>query len=162
MCSSDPQPQILNDKEQRHMLDVRELVQLADMVSKGSMTLAAGLAVVIAWTGAKGKHRGMPFGTIIGVLTVATIGVIVYILLQTQGFDALFVRFHEVAFTNDLWLMNPETDILIRMMPGMLFEQAGKEILRRGLICFMVTDILLMLINVIVGGMIRRQLAKND
>lgn len=159
---TDELPQVLGDKERQHMRDVRTLVALAQTVSKGLMTIAAGLAVVIAWTGAQGKHRGMPFGTLIGVLVIATIGAVAYFLLQTQGFEALFVRFHEIAFTNELWLMNPETDILIRMMPQTLFEQAGKEVLRRALIGFTVTDLLLMSVHLIVGGMIRRQLAKND
>ena len=32
-------------------------------------------------------------------------------------FNSLFVLFHKVAFTNDLWLLNPQTDLLIRLMP---------------------------------------------
>ncbi len=157
---TDAQPEILNEKERQHMLDVRALVQLAQTVSQGCMGVAAGLAVVIAWTGAKGKRRGMPFGTLIGAAIVAASAFGVYALLNAQGFEALFVRFHELFFTNDLWLMNPETDILIRMMPQLLFERAGMELVRLSVQSFMITWILLMLVYMIVGGMIRRQLSE--
>lgn len=157
---TDAQPEILNEKEQQHMLDVRVLVNLAQTVSQGCMGLAAGLAVVIAWTGAKEKRRGMPVGTLIGAGIVAAAAFGVYALMNAQGFEALFIRFHELFFTNDLWLMNPETDILIRMMPQLLFERAGLELLRLALQSFLITDILLMLVYMIVGGIIRRQLSE--
>lgn len=157
---TDVQPEILSEKEQQHMLDVRALVHLAQTLSKGFMTVAAGMAVVIAWTGAREKRRGMPAGTLVGVGLIA-LGVFgVYAMLNAQGFEALFIRFHELLFTNDLWLMNPETDILIRMMPQLLFVRAGQELVRLALQSFLITDILLMLVYMLVGGMIRRQLTE--
>jgi len=104
----------------------------------------------------------MPFGTLFGVLIVAGMAGGAYVLLNVQGFEALFVRFHEVLFTNDLWLMNPETDVLIRLMPQILFERAGMELVRLALRSCMVTWILLMLVYVLVGGIIRRQLAEKN
>ena len=159
---TDAQPEILNEKEQTHMLDVRNLVRLAQTMSKGLMTVAVGIAVVIAWTSALNKRKGMPFGVIIGALLVAGTAAGVYALLNTQGFEALFVRFHEIFFTNDLWLMNPETDILIRMMPQLLFERAGRELVRLALQSFLITWMLLMAVYFIVGGMIRRQMTRKN
>ncbi len=157
---TDVQPEILSEKERQHMLDVRALVNLANTLSKGFMTVAAGMAVVIAWTGAREKRRGMPAGTLVGVGLIA-LGVFgVYAMLNAQGFEALFIRFHELLFTNDLWLMNPETDILIRMMPQLLFVRAGQEVVSLALQGFLITDILLMLVYMLVGGMIRRQLTE--
>lgn len=159
---TDAQPDILNEKERVHMLDVRALVRLAQTISKGFMTVAAGIAVVIAWTSAMEKKKGMPFGTLVGVGSIA-LGVFgVSALLNTRGFEALFVRFHEIFFTNDLWLMNTETDILIRMMPQLFFERAGLEVVRLALQSFLITDILLMLVYTMVGGMIRRQLTQKN
>ncbi|MBR5288510.1 MAG: DUF1461 domain-containing protein [Clostridia bacterium] len=157
---TDAQPDILNEKEQQHMLDVRSLVRLAQTLSKGFMTVAAGLAVVIAWTSALGKRRGMPWGVLVGALLVAGSAVGVYALLNAKGFGALFVGFHELLFTNDLWLMNPETDILIRLMPQLLFERAGMELVRLALQSFMITWALLMAVYFIVGSMIGRQITR--
>ena len=33
------------------------------------------------------------------------------------GFDSAWTRFHEIAFSNDLWLLDPDTDHLIQMFP---------------------------------------------
>lgn len=36
---------------------------------------------------------------------------------------------HRMLFINDNWLLNPATDILIRMMPQNLFETALADVL---------------------------------
>ena len=36
-------------------------------------------------------------------------------------FDSLFVLFHRLSFSNSLWLLNPRTDLLIRLMPTDFF-----------------------------------------
>ena len=36
-------------------------------------------------------------------------------------FDGVFRRFHGLLFSNDLWLLNPETDLMIRMLPEQFF-----------------------------------------
>lgn len=159
---TDAQPDVLNEKEQLHMLDVRRLVRLAQTVSKGCMTVAAGMVMVIAWINAMEKKKNMPFGVAIGVLILAGAAVGVHILLNTQGFEALFIRFHEIFFTNDLWLMNPETDILIRMMPQKLFERAFREVVRVALQSFLITWILLLAVYGLVSSMIRRQLTHKN
>jgi len=159
---TDVQPEVLNEKEQLHMLDVRRLVRLAQTVSKGCMTVAAGMVMVIAWIRAMEKKKSMPFGVVIGALILAGAMVGVHMLLNTQGFEALFIRFHELFFTNDLWLMNPETDILIRMMPQLLFERAGMELVRMALQSFMITWMLLLAVYGLVNSMIRRQLTHKN
>ena len=126
------------------------------------MTLCAGLAVVVAWTGVKAKRRGLPFGLLVGALLVVTGAACATLLLQAQGFEPLFVRFHELFFTNDLWLMNPETDILIRMMPQLLFERAAKGVLLKGAAAFAVTGVMLAVVYAVFGGMIRRHLTERE
>ena len=36
-------------------------------------------------------------------------------------FNAVFTLFHEIFFDNDLWLFDPATDYMIRMLPEGLF-----------------------------------------
>ena len=159
---SDAQPSALNDREQQHMRDVRALVQLAQKASQLCMTLAAGFAVAIAWTGAQQKRRGMPAGVLIGSAVLAALMGGAALLLRTQGFEALFIRFHELAFANDLWLLNPQTDILIRMMPQLLFERAAKDVAAKALQIFMIMWVMQCAIYFLVGGMIRRSLTERD
>ena len=156
------QPQILNDKERQHMLDVRSLTQTAGGMSKTYLTVAAVLAVLSAWTGAKLKRRMRP--KLVGSL--GAVGVIMLLVqgvmneITAGGFAGLFVQMHETLFTNDLWLMNPAEDILIRMMPQPLFEQAllnGASIALRMMVIVLV---MLMIVHFIVENMLRRQLEK--
>ena len=48
--------------------------------------------------------------------TMVLIGLIVSI-----NFNYFFTLFHKVFFTNDLWLLDPKTDILINMVPEQFF-----------------------------------------
>lgn len=43
-------------------------------------------------------------------------------------FSSAFTFFHKLLFTNDLWLLNPETDLLIRICPSGMFAALGLRI----------------------------------
>ncbi|MCT1989293.1 DUF1461 domain-containing protein, partial [Helcococcus kunzii] len=36
-------------------------------------------------------------------------------------FSSAFVKFHKIFFDNDLWLLDPKTDLMIRMLPEKYF-----------------------------------------
>ena len=38
-------------------------------------------------------------------------------VLSFLDFDALWTRFHQIAFRNDLWLLDPSRDYLIMLFP---------------------------------------------
>jgi len=160
---TDMQPEILTEKEQQHMLDVRNLTQSAAGMSKTYLTIAVVLAVVSAWTGARLKSRIKP--RLIGGLAAVTVIMVIVQNIINQvtggGFEALFVQMHEAIFTNDLWLMDPNTDILIRMMPQPLFEQALLNGANQALRMFLVVWVMLLVVYEIVSRMIRRHVAKN-
>jgi len=155
---TDAQPDVLNDKEQQHMLDVRGLTQTAAGMSKTCLSLAVALAVVTAWTGAKLKRRVLPrlIGGLAAVSMIALLAVSVMNQVSAGAFEALFVQMHEALFTNDLWLMNPAEDILIRMMPQPLFEQALLNGANQALRMFLVVWVMLLAVYEIVSRMIRR------
>ena len=54
----------------------------------------------------------------IGALLLVLAALLVWGMVD---FDSLFILFHHLAFTNDLWLLNPATDLLIRLMPVAFF-----------------------------------------
>ena len=161
---TDVQPAVLGEKEQQHMSDVRDLTQAAAGMSKTHMSLAAVLAVVAAWTGAKLKRRVMP--RLVGVLSAVTVIMVLVQNIVSQiaggGFADLFVQMHELIFTNDLWLMNPDTDIIIRMMPQKLFEQALLNGASHALRMFIVVLLMLAAVHLMVERMVRRHVAKGE
>lgn len=154
-------PDVLNDKERQHMLDVRGLVNLAQNASQVCTMLAAALAVVVAWTSA-GRKKPVLLGAFIGLGVLIFAALLFALALHGGGFSALFVRFHELFFTNDLWLMNPETDILIRMMPQLLFERAAMDVCLKAVVSFAVTAAMIGVVYAVFGGMIRRHLTERD
>lgn len=99
-----------NQKEQTHMADVQQLFQLCSRVSLGSTILT-----LVGWLTTR---RSPSFWRIVRrtVCCVLTY-VACLVLLACIDFDSLFILFHQVAFTNDLWLLDPQTDLLIRLMP---------------------------------------------
>jgi len=45
----------------------------------------------------------------------------VIIVIAINDFTSAFIKFHEMFFSNDLWLLNPMTDRLIQMLPEGFF-----------------------------------------
>lgn len=51
-------------------------------------------------------------------------------LICALDFNRAFIAFHHLFFTNDLWLLDPATDLMIRLLPETFFAQvAGRAAL---------------------------------
>ncbi|MBQ8201849.1 MAG: TIGR01906 family membrane protein [Clostridia bacterium] len=102
-----------NQKEQQHMEDVQSLFRLCRMICFVCLGGYLLTELYLLW-GDKDRTNWRTFRrTLLAVLAVVT----AVILLACIDFNSLFVLFHKLAFTNDLWLLNPQTDLLIRLMP---------------------------------------------
>ena len=98
-----------NQKEQHHMADVQDLFRLCRFIA----WLGWGV-VIFSGLSARRKLAWRTFRrTLLAILAAVTI----IIIAACIDFDSLFILFHKVAFTNDLWLLDPRTDLLIRLMP---------------------------------------------
>lgn len=98
-----------NQKEQQHMADVQDLFRLCRFISW------LGWGVVIF--GGLSALRKLSWRTFRRTLLTILAAVTALIILACIDFNSLFILFHRVAFTNDLWLLDPKTDLLIRLMP---------------------------------------------
>lgn len=106
-----------NTREQTHMADCLQLFHLC----RGIMLLSAAVTSLCILVLVLGKHWGR--GTV-GFLTGNGLVLLLCLTLVVWGladFEGLFVRFHQTFFSNDLWLLNPQTDLLIRLMPTQFF-----------------------------------------
>ena len=140
-----------NAREQAHMADVRGLIALARAVAFAA--LCAGLAL-LGWglffagkaslpgpetiNGKQAFRQGVRLG-LAGLALLAS-GLAVWAILN---FDGFFVTFHRLAFTNDLWLMDPRTDLIIRLMPTSFFIALG----RRGALLALLAPAFLLVIS---------------
>ena len=150
----------LNEREQAHMRDVHALILAAQRAAQLCVGIAAGLAVAAAWTGARLRRRRR--AVLLGGACAVVLLAIAACAGMRGGFTPAFYRMHELLFTNDLWLMNPETDVLIRMMPQLLFERAAVSVAQRAGVSFAVICALLAAVYTVVGGMIRRNLSERE
>ena len=107
---------LFNTREIIHMKDVKGIVQ-----GMYILTYIAGLVVVgyLAWgfqrIGRRFLRPALRRIRKAGLLTIgslATIGSIIGV-----GFPFFFTLFHEIAFRNDFWMLDPRRDFLVVMFP---------------------------------------------
>ena len=110
--------------EADHMADCRDLIRLT-----GNLRWTTGAAVLIPAAGLLlRRRRAFAAGLLAGLCTAGVV-ITSVLLWAVADFDGLFVTFHRVAFSNDGWLLNPQTDLLIRLMPVNFFVSLGTRIL---------------------------------
>lgn len=151
---------LLNERERQHLCDVRDLVWHARRLSGALVALAAAFAVAAAWTCAGHKRRARPalLGALCGAGALTLLALALLLAMRFGGFAGLFVGMHRLLFTNDLWLMDPSTDLLIRMMPQPLFEAALSRVLAEALGALAVILAMLAALYGLIGGMIDKNL----
>lgn len=110
--------QCFQPHEAAHMADCRDLILLAERLRWicGGAALLFFAAGLLIGKERKAFRRGMILG-----LRAAGAAACVLLIWGLIDFDGLFTVFHRVAFTNEGWLLNPKTDLLIRLMPTALF-----------------------------------------
>lgn len=106
--------QCFHDYEQQHMADVKALFDLCRMVLL--LAVAALIALGCGAYALRERRRLIARGFLWGSLgTLAVLAALA--VWGVVDFDGLFVLFHRLSFANELWLLNPQTDLLIRLMP---------------------------------------------
>lgn len=103
---------VFNERELRHMVDVKNAIQAALKVWIASLVLLVGFGIW-AWRGGwmREFRTGVAGG---GFLTVALVAAILLIVLMSFG--VFFVAFHNVFFEAGTWMFN-YSDTLIRLFP---------------------------------------------
>jgi len=117
--------ELFNERETAHLKDVKALVQLNRRLLTGTAVyigIYAGMCLF--WRKREYRHR-LARGTLIG--SIITVGMIAALGLGSMlmDFDQIFLRFHYLAFTNELWMLDPSRDYLIMLFPeGFWFDTA--------------------------------------
>ena len=135
--------EFFNEREKAHMVDVKNLFIDGLWLRRGGiLVLGFAFAVLFAtkveWKSILPKLFLIGMGSFIGVTAVAGVFIV-------SDFNKYFTVFHELFFKNDLWLLDPDTDLLIRMLPeGFFLDMA----IRIGSI-FLILMVLLLVISVL-------------
>jgi len=114
-----------HDYEVMHLFDVRTLL---DNVSRVALVCLCGtlLFVLLTIYLMRRKRTSLWPGCIayLALLAIVT-------LYFVCDFGHAFTLMHELLFTNDLWLLNPQTDLLSALMPEDMFIFLAKKVLMR-------------------------------
>lgn len=106
-----------NSKEIAHMRDVQNLFSFAKMLK----FISAITSLIIIFSYLR-KDKSKLMGKWLGIgLSFNYIFLIILAVLVTTNFNKYFIIFHELFFDNDLWLLDPNTDLLIQIMPEAFF-----------------------------------------
>lgn len=111
-----------HDYEAEHMADCRRLILLAADLR----WILGGISLVlIIMCIALRKDREKIISGILAGFALTAAAYLAMLVWGLVDFDGLFTTFHRIAFTNDLWILNPGTDLLIRLMPTEFFVKLG-------------------------------------
>lgn len=107
---------VFNARETEHMRDVKSLFVLVNRAQEVSAVyLLLYTAVFFLWA-RDGSVRQLAAQSLIGLgMGIAVLGAVG--VVAAFGFESAFERFHVIAFSNDLWRLDPATDRLIQMFP---------------------------------------------
>lgn len=138
------QREFFNEREIAHMEDVQVLFLKALSIRRACLVLGAGLLILMAATRAR-MGRVLPpslcmgTGLFFGLITV--LGLII-----STDFAKYFILFHHIFFTNDLWILDPATDMLINIVPeGFFMDTAARIALLFGSLSLVLFGVCLLL-----------------
>lgn len=105
-----------NEREISHMQDVRYLFEAGFLIRRG--LLVFGIVLLLSACMLKARVSG---SLLLSAGLFLLLGVGAALLVKLEGFSGVFLIFHQLVFDNDLWLLDPATDAMIRMLPEAFF-----------------------------------------
>jgi len=104
--------EVFGEREKQHMVDVKVLFQNGYLIrNMGLFFLIIAYIFILRYS----KREACKSLVLSSALSLSFV-LLLFILIQLD-FNKYFTHFHEIFFSNDLWLLNPETDVLIQMLP---------------------------------------------
>ncbi len=122
--------QVFNEVEIAHMIDVKNLfdfsITLRDIATL--MLVLLSLILFIYLKNTKGFFK-LVSKSYIKVFLLLIFLLLAVLLLMNIDFAGSWDQFHYIFFDNDLWQLDPDTDIMINMMPEDFFLSAVYRVL---------------------------------
>ena len=118
--------EFFNAREKAHMADVRNLFLGGLALRRLCLFLAAASVALLALFKVPLKHllpRMLCAGTVLFLGVTALLAGII-----STDFTKYFIIFHKIFFTNDLWQLDPRTDLLINIVPEPFFMDTAARI----------------------------------
>ena len=126
--------EVFNEQETVHMQDVNALVRGFSVFRYAAFGVAA--AALLSFFLVCKKERLAALSRIL--LTAGGCLIVIFAALglwAAVDFSSFWTSFHHLLFTNDLWLMDPRTSIMINMFPAQFFFNFIMTFLGRAALC---------------------------
>jgi len=117
-----------NEQDRIHMYDVQQLfIGGMRLRVAAIIMLVLCIGILIGTKRQWGKMLCRTFWICLGAF-FAALGMLAY--LFSRDFTKYFTIFHEIFFDNDLWIFDPATDYMIRMLPeGFFYDMAARIVI---------------------------------
>ena len=122
---------MFNQKEIDHMVDVLALIRMMRITMFFSITITATLIFTQRTSHSFINLLKQTYGLALGILSGFIGGLTVFAIIDFRSF---WIVFHQVLFSNDLWLLDPRTDRLVNMVPLNFFMTLVFSIIVLGII----------------------------
>ena len=134
-----------NAREIKHLQDCAGLFRLLRKVRGRLIPWAVLLIALGAWL--LQERRPIRLAAWLSPLPLL-IPLGAFAIWALRDFDAAFVFFHHVLFSNNLWQLDPATDLLIRICPESMFMHMGARIGLWGLAAMIAVPLTVTLLTV--------------
>ena len=118
--------EFFNDREIAHMEDVRGLF-LGGLLLRSLCIRGAGLCLILLAAMRARLSQVLPRSICAGTGLFFLLACILAAVISTD-FTRYFTIFHQIFFDNDLWILDPRTDLLINIVPEPFFVDTAARI----------------------------------
>lgn len=113
-----------NEREILHMEDVQHLFDLARIVKY----ISTIISILILLYFLRKKEiltlgKTLFYGIFLNYALIALLGILIVF-----DFNKYFTYFHLIFFSNELWILDPSTDLMIQMLPEQFFFGMARNI----------------------------------
>lgn len=109
-----------NEQDRLHMADVRNLF-LGGLKLRNYAVILAIILMIVLRAKKADFRRLVPQGYLQALFVYPILAAILGVAMSID-FTSCFTLFHKLFFTNNLWIFDPETDYMIRMLPEGFFS----------------------------------------
>jgi len=151
-----------NEREIQHLQDCQRLfgkLSIAHSVFKWFFMTSILINLLLYGFGSKKYENNADFWLGSGIILVP-LGILA--LWALIDFSSAFTFFHKLLFTNDLWLLDPRTDLLINICPQSMFMSMGLRIALPSFGLLLGVPLLMMILNPISKKRKRKQNEVSD
>ncbi len=120
--------EFFSQRDKHHMIDVKGLFVKGQLLRNLAFFYIAAFILFLFWKKnlANQLRRLAKYG--IAIAVAGTAPVLILVVLMNIDFYKYFTIFHEIFFTNDLWLLDPAADRLINIFPQDFFTDMAFSI----------------------------------